>query len=248
MKPERQFLPAEEYYKKPQSYSHLTRINNIQKIITRQCMEFLNLKRNSFVLDIGCGTGISGRELASDGHEWIGCDISFNMLKENENDENSAVALLNLDIGNGFPFVPATFDAAISVSCIQWLFHNRNLQEARKHTRIFFTSLRSVLKMDGKAVCQFYSIHSDHTKILLEEAKRAGFYSVIEQVGDGKNRKQYLTLDCSEHTKGKVANKNAKLDRVREKITKMKEKRIKKGLEVSRDSKYSGRRRCKKFK
>lgn len=248
MKPEQQYLPAQEYYKKPQSYSHLTRINTIQKQITHQCIEFLDLKRDTLVLDIGCGTGISGRELAEHGCEWIGCDISLDMLKENVEDEYSALGLFNLDIGDGLPFQPATFDAAISVSCIQWLFHNRSLQEARRHIRLFFTSLRSVLKMDGKAVCQFYSLHGDHTKILIEESKRAGFYSVIEMVGEGKHKKQYLTLDCSKPTKVKCTKKSTNLDFVKQKIAKMKEKRIKKGLDVSRDSKYSGRKRCKKFK
>lgn len=248
MKPEEQFLPAEEYYRKPQSYSHLTRIRNVQREITQQCLEFLSLKKESLILDIGCGTGISGSELANEGHHWIGCDISIDMLKENENDENCAIALLNTDIGNGLPFLPASFDAAVSVSCIQWLFHNRNLQEGRYHARKFFTSLRSVLKMNGKAVCQFYSIHNDHTTILIEESKRAGFYSVIEQTGEGKHIKKFLTLDCAKEIKIKKQTKNKKIDLIKRKITKMKEKRLRKGLEVSRDSKYSGRKRAKKFK
>ena len=36
--------------------------------------------RNKKVLDIGCGSGLSGECISNRGHHWIGCDISPSML------------------------------------------------------------------------------------------------------------------------------------------------------------------------
>jgi len=40
----------------------------------------LNLKEKGFLLDIGCGSGLSGKVIESNGHTWMGIDISENML------------------------------------------------------------------------------------------------------------------------------------------------------------------------
>lgn len=45
-------------------------------------MELLCLSTEypSFVLDVGCGSGLSGEVLEESGHFWVGLDISSAML------------------------------------------------------------------------------------------------------------------------------------------------------------------------
>lgn len=37
---------------------------------------------SSFLLDVGCGSGLSGECITENGHYWTGCDISKDMLGE----------------------------------------------------------------------------------------------------------------------------------------------------------------------
>lgn len=47
-----------------------------------RCIELLNLQEGEehFILDIGCGSGLSGEALTENGHTWVGIDISRDML------------------------------------------------------------------------------------------------------------------------------------------------------------------------
>ncbi|KAM0676282.1 hypothetical protein GVAV_000245 [Gurleya vavrai] len=299
-RPEDDIFPPQIHYKKSKSYALSSRLNYIQREITNKCLSFMNIKENGLVLDLGCGTGISGFELARNGLNWIGCDISKDMLNEineqneffvediNENNlnneeqkesENSLydkdknlfsseneeffddkeisnisllekeifyhpAGLFNLDIANKLPFKPGSFDAVISVSCIQWLFHNKNLIESRSSFRNLFTSVKSVLKMQCVAVFQIYNIHKDHLQIMNEESLRAGFYSRIVNEGEGRNKKTFLILDYKNRQSKKTITKTNK---IKDEIARRKERRIKKGLKVAKDSKYTGRKRSKKL-
>ena len=86
--------------------------------MAERAIELLSLPPTSpplHILDIGCGSGLSGEAITEAGHYWTGIDISPAML---------AVALLRdvegslilHDIGQGLPFRPASFDGCISVS------------------------------------------------------------------------------------------------------------------------------------
>lgn len=55
---------------------------DIQCTMAERCLELLVLPENvpSYLLDIGCGSGLSGSVLEENGHIWTGFDISPSML------------------------------------------------------------------------------------------------------------------------------------------------------------------------
>ena len=55
---------------------------DIQAQMTERCLELLLLPEDTpcLLLDIGCGSGLSGTVLEENGHMWIGMDISPSML------------------------------------------------------------------------------------------------------------------------------------------------------------------------
>lgn len=50
--------------------------------MTERCLELLLLPEDTscLLLDVGCGSGLSGTVLEENGHMWIGIDISPSML------------------------------------------------------------------------------------------------------------------------------------------------------------------------
>lgn len=93
------------------------------------------------ILDVGCGSGLSGSVLEENGHHWIGIDISKSMLDVALDREVEGELILG-DMGEGMPFKAGTFDGAISVSAIQWLC-NADKSHHIPHKRLyqFFTTL-----------------------------------------------------------------------------------------------------------
>lgn len=61
-----------------------SRIKSIQAQMTARALELLALPEDesAFVLDIGCGSGLSGEMLEEEGHIWVGVDIAPSMLGE----------------------------------------------------------------------------------------------------------------------------------------------------------------------
>lgn len=56
----------------------------IQERMTERALELLALPEDQphFLLDLGCGSGLSGETITEHGHYWVGCDISSAMLGE----------------------------------------------------------------------------------------------------------------------------------------------------------------------
>ncbi len=49
--------------------------------MTHRALELLALPvPSAFILDIGCGSGLSGEILDEEGHVWVGMDIAPSML------------------------------------------------------------------------------------------------------------------------------------------------------------------------
>merc|ERR1711939_612426 len=153
------------------------------------------------ILDVGCGSGLSGEILSSidpsEGgpHIWVGMDISASMLdialqRDVEGD------LMLADIGQGVPFRAGTFDAAVSISAIQWLCNAESADVSPEgRLKRFFDGLYASLKRGGKAVCQFYPKNTHQRNLISQAAIKAGFGAgILEDDPETKNVKYYLVL------------------------------------------------------
>lgn len=101
-------------------YEQSSRMNNIQAEISERAIEMLNLPpgKSCYILDIGCGSGMSGEALEEAGHYWVGCDISESMLTIASEKESEVGDVLAVDMGQGLPFRPGSFDGVVSISGI----------------------------------------------------------------------------------------------------------------------------------
>jgi 18S rRNA (guanine1575-N7)-methyltransferase len=70
--------------KEAKKYHANSRITHIQEELTNRAIELLALPtgKSGYILDIGCGSGLSGQALEKAGHYWVGCDVSEDMLRQ----------------------------------------------------------------------------------------------------------------------------------------------------------------------
>lgn len=196
-------LPPDLFYNDLESRKYTTnsRIKSIQASMTNRALELLDLDSPSLILDIGCGSGLSGEILSSvpedqgGPHTWVGMDISASMLAQ-ALDRDVEGDMLLADIGQGVPFRAGTFDAAISISAIQWLC-NAETSDVSPEGRLkrFFDGLYASLRRGGRAVCQFYPKNSQQRSMISNAAIKAGFGAgILEDDPDTKSLKVYLVL------------------------------------------------------
>ena len=176
-----------------------SRMMEIQTRMSERAIELLSLPPTSpplHILDLGCGSGLSGEALTEAGHHWTGLDISPAMLgvalsRDVDGD------LLCHDLGQGLPFRPSSFDAAVSISALQWLCnadHSSHVPRARLHA--FFTSLFSCLRRNARAVFQLYPETPAQLTMVMEAATRGGFSGgvVVDYPNSAKAKKFFLCL------------------------------------------------------
>jgi len=232
--------------------------------MTHRALSLLNLHSPSLILDIGSGSGLSGAILSSADHTWVGLDISASMLAVALENEVEGDMLLT-DAGQGLAFRPGSFDAAISISAVQWLCNvESSIESAEGRLRRFFETLYSCLRRGGRAVCQFYPRDERQRKMIADAAIRAGFGAgLLEDGGGTKQVKVYLVLTVGEtgditnvvsgmdgvevdDTRKKGKRKGEKLSR-KEEIFRTKERALRKGKVIKASSKYTGRKRRVQF-
>lgn len=206
--------PPEIYYNEQMAerYATNSRMIEIQGAMSRRCIELLNIPQDSgpqLLLDLGCGSGLSGAAISEAGHVWVGLDISEAMLRvaarrgkgdgEGDDDEEGEWSgdLILRDLGSGVPFRPGTFDGAISVSAVQWLCNS----DAASHNpvrrlRRFFETLFACLKRSARAILQVYPETPQQMELITSSAMRAGFTGglLVDFPNSTKAKKFYLTL------------------------------------------------------
>ena len=92
---------AWQFYNRDEASKYATnsRMREIQTSLTERALELLALpSEDCFVLDVGCGSGLSGECLTEHGHHWIGCDISRDMLEIAKEQDVEGDVVLN-DMG-----------------------------------------------------------------------------------------------------------------------------------------------------
>ncbi|KAJ3989468.1 S-adenosyl-L-methionine-dependent methyltransferase [Lentinula detonsa] len=199
--------PPEIYYgdTEAKKYTKNTRNQQIQADMTYRALELLNLTPDepAFLLDIGCGSGLSGEILDEEGYIWAGVDIAPSMLEVALEREVEGDLFLQ-DIGQGFGFRPGSFDGAIryqssSVSVLQWLLNAETSHPTSSpphRLNRFFTTLHSALRNPSRAVFQFYPSSDDQIQLITSIAQKAGFGGgvVIDYPNSNKARKVFLCL------------------------------------------------------
>ncbi|PNS20546.1 hypothetical protein CAC42_5996 [Sphaceloma murrayae] len=266
-------LPPDLFYNDTaaRKYTTSSRIQHIQASMTHRALSLLNLKSPSLLLDLGCGSALSGSILSSipppvGPHTWIGLDISSSMLAQ-ALDRDVEGDLFLSDIGQGVPFRPGTFDGAISISAIQWLCNAETSEESPEgRLKRFFEGLYGSLRRGGRAVCQFYPRDAGQREMISKAAVKAGFGAgILEDDPGTKNAKLYLVLtvggaggdittvvggmDDVEVEDGRVRGRKGKEERKGGKgwIMKKKEKMERQGKVVKASSRYTGRKRRVQF-
>ncbi|XP_063973396.1 probable 18S rRNA (guanine-N(7))-methyltransferase [Diachasmimorpha longicaudata] len=266
--------PPEVFYNEEEArkYTHSSRMMDIQAQMCERSLELLLLPEDQscFLLDIGCGSGLSGTVLDEQGHIWVGLDISQAML-------NVAVDravdgdLIHGDMGQGMPFRAGSFDGAVSISALQWLCNaDKKSHNPVKRLETFFTSLFACLSRTARAVFQFYPENSEQIDLLTTQAMKAGFYGgvVVDYPNSAKAKKFFLVLmtggdmpmpkavgaDSENSTISYTAQRQhfkqlrgKSLKKSRDWILEKKERRRRQGKDTRDDTKYTGRKRSKKF-
>lgn len=195
--------PPEIFYNdvEARKYTSSSRIIEIQAKLSERALEFLALPDDGvprLLLDIGCGSGLSGETLSENGHNWIGLDISPSMLDIALEREAEGDLLLG-DMGQGLGLRPGVIDGAISISAVQWLCNaDKSSHEPRLRLKAFFGSLYRCLARGARAVFQVYPESIAQRELILSSAMRAGFAGgvVVDYPHSSKSRKEYLVLSC----------------------------------------------------
>ncbi|GLT28609.1 hypothetical protein SLA2020_035290 [Shorea laevis] len=195
--------PPEIFYDDTEArkYTSSSRIVEIQAKLSERAVELLALPDDGvprLLLDIGCGSGLSGETLTENGHQWIGLDISQSMLDIALEREVEGDLILG-DMGQGLGLRPGVIDGAISISAIQWLCNaDKSSHEPRLRLKAFFGSLYKCLARGARAAFQVYPENLAQRELILSYAMRAGFAGgvVVDFPHSTKKRKEYIVLTC----------------------------------------------------
>ncbi|XP_028133104.2 probable 18S rRNA (guanine-N(7))-methyltransferase [Diabrotica virgifera virgifera] len=266
--------PPEIFYNQDEArkYTQNTRIIDIQVQMSERAIELLLLPEDKpcFLLDIGCGSGLSGSVLEDQGHFWVGMDIAEAMLDIAVEREVEGDLLLS-DMGQGCPFKAGTFDGAISISALQWLCNaDKSFHKPVRRLYNFFCTLYACLTRSARAVFQFYPENSEQMELVTSQAMKAGFYGgvVVDYPNSTKAKKYFLVLmtggsvplpaalGTEQDSQG--VSYTAKRDKMKQQrgkplknskawILEKKERRRRQGKEVRANSKFTGRKRSGRF-
>ena len=196
-RPEELFEIASDYFKNDtlSNYAKSKSIMRTQRKITLRALEILELRKNNcLILDAGCGPGFVAIYLNELGHKTIALDIISDFLYFYDiKDLNPILADMCYP-----PFQPSIFDAIISISALQWIYKDSNLEKKRLDLIGLFRSFYSILKPNGKVVFQFYpknkTIMDAIGKIIAENTKLRGHF-IIDNPNNPKKRKIFLILE-----------------------------------------------------
>ncbi|KAI7848489.1 S-adenosyl-L-methionine-dependent methyltransferase [Circinella umbellata] len=197
--------PPEIFYgdTEARKYTDNSRIASIQAEMAYRALELLNLPEGpAYLLDVGCGSGLSGEILEEEGHFWVGMDIAPSMLDVAQERDAEGDLFLQ-DAGQGVGFRPGTFDGAISISVLQWLCNaDKQINRPKARLQRFFSTLYASLRKGARAIFQFYPENDDQIQLIIDVATRCGFEGglLIDYPNSRKAKKYYLCLFAGQQT------------------------------------------------
>jgi 18S rRNA (guanine1575-N7)-methyltransferase len=173
---------AKDYYSKENAklYELSGAYRRIQESMTVDALSISEFKPNSFILDLGCGTGFSLNVLKKNGFKTLGIDICFEMLKfAKEKKFNVILAdMINL------PFKDEVFDNLISISVVQWA-------KITDYSQVL-DEIKRVIKKE--AIIQFYPKEKEEFDYFFKLSKKKFSQVNIFLIGEGVKEKKYIKL------------------------------------------------------
>jgi 18S rRNA (guanine1575-N7)-methyltransferase len=239
----------------------------IQRQLTERALEILGLDSPwpAFILDVGCGSAISGSTISDAGHFWCGVDVAAEMLMSavKYTPTDSLNCFARVDIGQGLPFRAGIYDAAIGIDVLRWLFRQYDgCLSVAKRLRAFFESLHGCLRCGARAVFNFHPESPDQAELLSIVTTKCGFGGGIQTdfPNSAKAKINWLVLEVGGVSEGadipvepgcpnigvdawRHSNHKKKGFDRKEWILKKKERQRLLGKKVANDSKYTGRSR-----
>jgi 18S rRNA (guanine1575-N7)-methyltransferase len=191
----------------------------IQKQLTSYTIHLLGPSKLPIICDLGCGSGLSS---TATGTLFIGLDISLPMLYLAQSKSSHAL-LACCDFGQGIPLRTCYFNAAISVSAVQWLCDRHQQQQdddnnnntattPNSKIRTFMHSLHSILLPNTKAVLQVYVEDDNQAAQLINGALLAGFLAGFYVGFPHPNpaKKYFICLEKTTNNNNNNNNSNSK--------------------------------------
>ncbi len=191
-RPEEIYQNVFEYFKDDQiiKYSTSKSMMKIQEKITLRALEIIKIQPKDLILDAGSGCGFSSIVLRELGFNVVSLDIIRHLLNYYQLPEmNPVLADICLT-----PFRDETFGAIISISALQWIYSDSNME---KDLNNLIISFHRILKPNGKVIFQFYP----KTNLIMEKIgstfKKKDFFEgnfIIDNIKSPKKRKIFLFL------------------------------------------------------
>jgi 18S rRNA (guanine1575-N7)-methyltransferase len=182
-----QFYTQEEV----QDYAQSKSMMRIQEKITQRILSIAQISPPAQILDLGMGCGFSTSAMFLRGYRTVGLDLSILFLRYLPIPELNPV---HADMRQ-IPFAPASFDAIVSVSAIQWLLAEKNVIRRSNQLQYLATTTAELLRPGGKIILQFYPKSDDIMKELGAIFADIGKYNgtfIVDNLDSPKKRKIYL--------------------------------------------------------
>jgi ubiquinone/menaquinone biosynthesis C-methylase UbiE len=159
-------------------------------------------KKKSLILDLGCGTGISTRQLAKLGSV-VGCDPDPIMLRAANGHKKINHEKYVRGVSQRLPFKARTFDAVTAFASFHWFDDKRSITEIKRVLKpggiIFIVNKtgikswgegyrRAIIKTIGQEIAHFKEgdsynprktlLNNGFKKILIKQWKQSEFYKL----------------------------------------------------------------------
>lgn len=157
--------------------------------------------KNPLILDIGCGTGISTRQLANSGTT-IGCDPDAIMIAAAKKHRDHRKIKYVIASAERLPFPQETFDVVTAFTSFHWFNNKKSLTEIKRILKpggmfviVNKTGVKgwgqgyrkAIIKTIHKPVANFHN----HKLNLVKSLKRSSFHKITNKKWE---QKEYYTI------------------------------------------------------